>query len=228
MNLFNLMNKKDLDINYRFKDPSLLERALSHTSISKYAHDNQRFEFLGDSLLSWCISEYLFENHPEVDEGQLNQMKSSIVSGKRLSQKAFELKINDHLKMSEAHLKNFGHASDSMLEDCFEALVAAILLDSNYTVAKEWILNTFKNELKTVLADSESENPKGKLQEWSQDQHAGVLPDYKLIASKGPEHEKIYTVSVFLSDQELGTGTASSIKGAEINAAIDALKHIQI
>ena len=222
------MNNKLPDIHYTFEDNSLLERALSHPSITNYALDNQRFEFLGDSLLSWCVSEWLFENHPQVNEGDLNEMKVSVVSGKSLTQKAIELELDKYLKMSDSHSKHFGTATDSMLENCLEALVAAIYLDSNFEKAKEWIVRTFNAELTTALNEAQSQNPKGQLQEWTQLKHAGIVPNYKLIKSEGPGHEKRFTVHVYLSNKALGKGTASSIKGAEINAAKDALSQIQI
>lgn len=213
-------------IHYKFKDTQLLEIALSHPSISKHALENQRFEFLGDSLLSWCVSDYLFQHFTEVDEGQLNLMKVSIVSGKSLTQKAIQLKLDSYLKMSDSYANNFGEPTDSMLENCFEALVAAIFLDSDYKQAKEWIINTFSEELLKVSEAAKLQNPKGRLQEWAQSQQLGTLPRYELVKSDGPEHGKLHTVKVYLSNDVFGIGTDSSIKGAEMNAAKDALSKI--
>ena len=213
-------------IHYKFKNTQLLEIALSHPSISKQALENQRFEFLGDSLLSWCVSDYLFQNFTEVDEGRLNLMKVSIVSGKSLTQKAIQLKLDNYLKMSDSYAKNFGKPTDSMLENCFEALVAAIFLDSDYEQAKEWIIKTFSQELLQASEQADLQNPKGRLQEWAQSQESGALPRYEVIKSDGPEHGKLHTVKVYLSNNVFGIGTDSSIKGAEMNAANDALSKI--
>ena len=113
-----------------------------------------------------------------------------------------------------------------MLENCFEALVAAIFLDSDYEQAKEWIIKTFSQELLKASEQADLQNPKGRLQEWAQSQDSGALPRYEVIKSDGPEHGKLHTVKVYLSNDVFGIGTDSSIKGAEMNAANDALSKI--
>ena len=205
-------------IKYTFKDVKLLEIALSHPSQKTFASDYQRFEFLGDSILSGCISKYLYSYFKDADEGTLNIMRTAIVSGNSLSKKALELKIDNYIKLSDVYRKNFGEPSSSMLEDTLEALIAAIYLDSNLETAEQWILGQFKNELKDV---SEA------LQEWSQLNQQGVIPEYTVKETTGPDHKKSYTVEVSLEGNVLGMGINSSIKNAEIDAALDALSKIQ-
>ena len=212
------------NIQYTFIDEKFLDIALTHPSLSDHAHDYQRYEFLGDSLLSWSISEWLFKNFPDADEGDMNAMRVAIVNGKSLSKKALEMNLDKYLKLSDSQKKNFGEPSPNMLEDTFEALIAAIYLDAGLTAAKDWILKAFNEELASVSKEIKVLNPKGKLQEWSQAQDGNNLPEYKLIKSTGPDHQKVHTVKVFWGDRELGTGIDSSIKNAEINAAKDALE----
>ena len=214
-------------IKYTFKDAKLLEIALSHPSQKSFASDYQRYEFLGDSLLSGCISKYLYNYFKDADEGTLNIMRTAIVSGNSLSQKALELKIDQYIRLSEIYRKNFGAPSSNMLEDTFEALIAAIYLDSNLETVENWIINQFQKELKGVREKIKHINPKGALQEWSQLKQQGSIPSYRVKESLGPDHNKSYTVEVSVEGKVLGSGTNSSIKNAEIDAALDALNKIQ-
>ena len=214
-------------IKYTFKDAKLLEIALSHPCQKSFASDYQRYEFLGDSLLSGCISKYLYNYFKDADEGTLNIMRTAIVSGNSLSQKAIELKIDLYIRLSEVYRKNFGEPSSSMLEDTFEALIAAIYLDSNLETVENWIINQFQKELKGVREKIKHINPKGALQEWSQLKQQGSIPSYRVKESLGPDHNKSYTVEVSVEGRDLGSGTNSSIKNAEIDAALDALNKIQ-
>ena len=154
-------------------------------------------------------------------------MRTAIVSGNSLSQKALELKIDQYIRLSEVYRKNFGEPSSSMLEDTFEALIAAIYLDSNLETVENWIINQFQKELKGVREKIKHINPKGALQEWSQLKQQGSIPSYRVKESLGPDHNKSYTVEVSVEGKVLGSGTNSSIKNAEIDAAFDALNKIQ-
>lgn len=214
-------------IKYTFKDTKLLEIALSHPSQKSFASDYQRFEFLGDSILSGCISKYLYSHFKDADEGTLNIMRTAIVSGNSLTEKALELQINEYIKLSNVYRKNFGEASSSMLEDTFEALIAAIYLDSDLETVEKWILERFKKELKGVREKIKAINPKGTLQEWSQLNQQGMIPEYRVKEMTGPDHNKSYTVEVSVGGTVLGTGINTSIKSAEIDAALDALNTIQ-
>lgn len=214
-------------IAYQFRDKRLLDIALSHPSQKTYATDYQRFEFLGDSLLSAFISKYLFTHYPDATEGDMNMMRTKIVSGSSLSKKAKALQLDGVIKLSPGFKKNFGTPSDNMLEDTFEALIAAIYLDSDLDRLEAWLLETFKAELQSASTHSVYDNPKGALQEWSQLKKEGEIPRYELIEDRGPDHEKQYTVEVSVAGTILGTGTSTSIKQAEILAALNALKNFK-
>ena len=217
----------ELIIKYTFNDKKLLEIALSHPNQKSFASDYQRFEFLGDSILSGCISKYLYNCFKDADEGTLNIMRTAIVSGNSLSKKALELKIDKHIKLSDVYRKNFGEPSSSMLEDTLEALIAAIYLDSDLKTVESWILDCFRNELKVVREEIKRINPKGALQEWTQLNQEGIIPQYRVKETAGPDHNKSYTVEVSIEGKVLGTGISTSIKNAEIDAALDALNKIQ-
>lgn len=214
-------------INYTFKDTKLLDIALSHPSQKDFASEYQRFEFLGDSILSGCISKYLYNFFKDANEGTLNIMRTAIVSGSSLSKKALELKIDQYIKLSNVYRENFGEPSSSMLEDTFEALIAAIYLDSNLDTVEEWILEKFKVELNSVRETIKEINPKGALQEWSQFKQKGEIPEYSVKKTSGPDHKKSYTVEVSIDGKVVGSGMNSSIKNAEIDAALDALNNIK-
>lgn len=214
-------------INYTFKDIKLLDIALSHPSQKDFASEYQRFEFLGDSILSGCISKYLYNFFKDANEGTLNIMRTAIVSGNSLSKKALELKIDQYIKLSNVYRENFGEPSSSMLEDTFEALIAAIYLDSNLDTVEEWILGKFKVELNSVRETIKEINPKGALQEWSQFKQKGEIPEYSVKKTSGPDHKKSYTVEVSIGGKVVGSGMNSSIKNAEIDAALDALNNIK-
>lgn len=214
-------------IKYTFKEAKLLEIALSHPSQKSFASDYQRFEFLGDSILSGCISKFLYRHFKDADEGTLNIMRTAIVSGNSLSKKALELKIDKYIRLSDVYRKNFGEPSFGMLEDTLEALIAAIYLDSNLETVEDWILDRFEKELKDVREEIKRINPKGALQEWSQLKQQGIIPMYKVKETSGPDHNKSYTVEVSIEGKVLGSGINSSIKNAEIDAALDALNKIQ-
>ena len=214
-------------IKYTFKDKKLLEIALSHPNQKSFATDYQRFEFLGDSILSGCISKFLYNYFKDADEGTLNIMRTAIVSGNSLSKKALELNIDKHIKLSHVYTKNFGEPSSNMLEDTLEALIAAIYLDSDLETVESWIIDCFRDELKVVKKEIIHINPKGALQEWTQLNNEGIIPLYSVKKTSGPDHNKSYTVEVSIKGKVLGTGISTSIKNAEIDAALEALNRIQ-
>ena len=214
-------------ISYTFNDKSLLEIALSHPSLKTHATDYQRFEFLGDSILSATISRYLFEKYPNAEEGKLNAMRSFIVQGESLAEKAKSLKLDEVIKLSSSFKNSVGIPSSNMLEDSFEALIASIYLDSNLVTVEKWLLKIFAVDLTDVEKKISTLNPKGRLQEWCQTNKPGYLPVYNIISKSGPDHKKQYTVQVLIDDRVFGDGTCSSIKSAEINAALNAIAKIE-
>ena len=215
-------------IDYTFRDPSLLEKALKHSSLNLGLDNNQRLEFLGDSVLGLIIAETLYTKFPYAEEGKLDRMRASIVSGQALAKKASFLNLDQFLKISDAQRKSCSQPSQSMLEDTLEAVIGAIYLDGGLKAAERSIKLLFSNLLNQDIDIASRGTPKSQLQEWSQKHQDGAVPNYTLHSAKGPDHARRYEVKVLLSGKILGMGEGSSIKDAETAAANAALKKLSI
>jgi ribonuclease-3 len=184
-----------LKLPYRFRDPALAQLALTHRSIGK--PNNERLEFLGDALLGAVIAEMLYEVHPKASEGELSRLRAQLVNGQELAVVARELELGDELKLGPGELKSGGFRRDSILADAFEALVAAVYLDSGFDACRQVVRELFGERI-AVLRRS-SKDAKTRLQEWLQ---AGSwpLPQYELTASHGEDHAKTFDVSCTISE----------------------------
>lgn len=213
-------------IDHRFKNRDLLELALKHPSLGLGVHDNQRLEFLGDAVLDLIIAEALYDAFPELEEGALDRMRASLVNGRALAPKARELGLAQLLEVSDAQRKHHPDPSDRMLEDAIEALIGAIYLDGGLSAAKTSVLRIFGADITTAGKQFANGTPKSRLQEWSQSAHNGAKPEYQLIKAEGPDHARHYEAAVYLNGEQLGQGSGSSKKAAEIAAAADALEKL--
>ncbi len=213
-------------IQYKFTQPELLTAALSHTSLSTpnlKATAYERMEFLGDSILGLVTSEELFHLYPDYSEGQLSKLKSKIVSKKFLALKAKEISLGNYIKLSSEAINSGGRNSRSILGDSMESLICALYLDGGLPAAKKFIhtyviKNFQKNITNKILVDHKS-----KLQELTQARFQQT-PEYKIVDESGPEHEKIFSVEVFVNKQKVGFGKGSNKKEAQQNAALEAYK----
>ncbi len=223
------MNRKKLNelqqnIGYQFKQEALLRQALTHSS---YAHeknlkelmDNERLEFLGDAVLEVVSSEFLFKNHPEMNEGQMTKLRASLVCEQSLAACARGLDLGNFLLLGNGEDLTGGRERDSILSDAWEALIGAMYLDGGFTSAKEFIL-------KYVLTDIEHKklfyDSKTMLQELIQNKYKQSL-HYILLSEDGPDHNKIFTVQAYMDDTPLSTGKGRTKKAAEQNAAYQSL-----
>jgi len=210
-------------VSYKFKDNSLARNALTHKS---YASEqginefNERMEFLGDSILGASVAEYLYNKYPKQDEGRLSQLKSQIVSRTNLCKWAKEIKLGECMLISTGEDASGGRNRDSLLSNTLEAVIAAVYLDGGFKPAKEFIFRYLASQKRLVVNDSKS-----KLQEYVQSQFQ-TLPEYTVVSETGPDHEKIFEISVLLKDKLLGTGCGRSKKEAEQAAARSALREI--
>ena len=216
-------------LGYTFRDPALLARALTHPSLlnelPELKESNQRLEFLGDAVLQLVLSEEIFRLYPDEREGDLTNRRKKLVEGRFLAQLARELALGDCLRVQPATPKLAG--TPSALADTFEALVAAIYLDAGYGPARETVLRLY-GDLPARLAKSlPADNPKGQLQERVQPKHGNNALRYEVTRATGEAHQRSYSVTVYLLDRPLGTGTGSSKKIAEEAAALEALKTLQ-
>lgn len=210
------------NLGYEFHDLNFLKIALTHRSYSseyglKYC--NERMEFLGDSILSAVVSEYLYNKYSD-DEGKLSQIKAQIVSAKSLSSWAKKIKLHKFIFISKSEELNLARHRDSLLCDSFEAVIGAIYLDSNFENVKSFI-NKFLHLQQTV----ELMDYKTSLQELVQAQFQ-TLPEYKVVKEYGPDHDKKFEIAVFIEGKQFGFGRGSSKKEAEQNSAKQAYRKL--
>lgn len=212
------------DLKYKFKNPFLLEKALTHSSYStekKLPYNNERLELLGDSVISLIVIEYLINKYQERDEGYLSKLKSHIVSSKNLYRWAKIISLEKYIKLSVAELKSGGREKMQIVSNTFEAVLGAVYLDGGLKPAKEIIYNFLENEKEFTIEDYKS-----ALQEFCQKRFKTV-PKYTLLSQEGPDHKKRFTVSVIINNEFIATGKGCSKKEAENNAAKEALEKIK-
>jgi ribonuclease-3 len=179
-------------LDYRFAQPELLQRALSHRSVG--SDNNERLEFLGDSILSYVISVELFNRFPTVDEGRLSRLRASLVKGDTLAVMARELLLGEYLQLGPGELKSGGYRRGSILADAFEALLGAIYIDSDIATVQRVILSLFDARLAAVSPESAPKDPKTRLQEYLQSRQL-PLPNYEVTQITGKAHSQTFTVS---------------------------------
>ena len=217
---------------YKFKKLTLLKEALIHPSFfnkdeKEEIINNQRLEFLGDSVLELIASEYLYKKLLSFTEGELTKIKSSIVSKSTLAKWANSISLGEYIVLGKGEVLTGGRNKLSILSDCFEALLGAIYLDSDLDETKKFILPYIKKEIKVISQYKYIEDFKTLLQEISQ-KKMKCLPEYDLIQEKGPDHKKFFYVEVKLKGISYGTGTGDNKKEAEQKAANNALKKLKI
>lgn len=214
-------------IQYEFKDKSLIKQALTHSSYAnehrgKCLH-NERIEFLGDAVLELAVSEYLFQNYPKKNEGQMTKIRSSLVCEFTLSQCARDISIGSYLYLSKGEEMTGGRERNSILCDAFESVIGAIYLDSGFEEARKFIDRYLLQDVedKTLFYDA-----KTMLQELVQGNNWGVL-SYTLLEEKGPDHNKEFLVQVQVGERALGSGVGRTKKAAEQQAAYEAMKRLK-
>ena len=219
-NLITLQNNLD----YKFKNQIFLEIALTHRSYSseyglKYC--NERMEFLGDSVLSAVVSEFLYNKYVNDDEGKLSQVKAQIVSAKNLSKWSKKIRLDEFVLISKSEELNGARKRDTLLCDSFEAVVGAIYLDAGFLVASDFINKFLSSQKRFVVVDYKS-----TLQEKVQSEFQ-TLPQYKVLKEIGPDHEKEFEVGVYINNEMVGVGTGASKKEAEQMSAKQASKKLK-
>lgn len=217
-------------IGYEFKDKSLQRKAFTHISRANEMgiESNQRLEFLGDSILSLIVAEYIYENHPEFPEGKLTELRAAIVCEKTLAKIARELKLGDELVFGRSEAKSNGKEKDSILADTFEALLAAIYLDSNMETTKKWVLGVIGDTLKNA-GNIDLRNYKSEIQTYFQkrDKSKEVV-GYKTISKDGPDHAPVFFVEAIYQGEIIGKGKGKNRKLAEQSAAKDAIERLNL
>ena len=224
------MNPLEERILYKFRNGLLLAEALTHPSISlerkNYPFDNQRLEFLGDSVIQVSVTEHLFRMFPDFGEGQLTKLRTRIVSRTALRNRAAKLDLGSYIMMGRGEESSGGRERASTLADVFESLVGAIYLDGGFAAARIFILRQMEEVFTEIANQPEEINPKGFLQEILQAIEPAA-PEYQILSQSGPEHSKNFICSVVWNGQELGRGCGSSKKEAQVAAAQVALSERQ-
>ena len=218
------MEQLQNNLGYHFKNPALLARALTHSSYANERHvdtgDNERLEFLGDSVLGFITAEYLFANHRDFPEGELTKLRAYAVCEKSLFSYAEEIGLGNYLKLGKGEERTGGRTRPSVLSDAFEAVIAAIYLDGGMDEAKKFVLRFV---VPYVEAKPTFKDYKTMLQEVVQ-KNQGETLEYVLVSETGPDHDKCFTVEVHLNSNVIGRGVGGSKKKAEQNAANEALE----
>jgi len=220
-------------IGYRFRDRGLLEHAMTHTSranedVTGGVVDNESMEFLGDAVLGFVIADTLFREFPDWDEGEKSKTKASMVSTFALARQAERLHLGDHLLLGRGEEKTGGRKKQALLADTYEALIAAIYLDGGIDAVRSFI----KREFDALVEDARRhgaagpQDYKSSLQELVQ-ARSQPLPDYRLIGTFGPDHEKRFEVEVVVDGEPLARASGPSKKEAEQEAAKKALGNLR-
>jgi ribonuclease-3 len=222
------LEKFQQKLNLSFHNLDLLREALIHRSYLnehkevKLPH-NERLEFLGDAVLELVVTDYLFKNYPTKPEGELTAIRAALVNATTCAEVAAELEMNDYLFLSKGESKDTGRAREIILANAYEALVGAIYLDIGYAEAARIIEETILVRTARVIKQNLWRDAKSGFQELAQESR-GVTPVYKIISEAGPDHDKRFTVGLYLGAQEVARGEGHSKQEAEQAAAGRGLK----
>jgi ribonuclease-3 len=212
-------------IKYRFVDHELLNTALSHRSVG--ANNNERLEFLGDSVLNLVISDRLYQTHPTVSEGDLTRMRARLVRGVTLSELATSIGLGRELNLGEGEKKSGGFRRASILADSLEAVLGAIYLDGGFEACRTEILRLFDSQINSLPDIEDLKDAKTRLQEWLQ-ARGRPLPEYELIGEEGADHAKRFLVRCSVADDESQVeAMGNNRRMAEQIAAKNILKQLQ-
>ncbi|HAH05257.1 MAG TPA: ribonuclease III [Elusimicrobia bacterium] len=212
-------------LGHRFRRPELLEEALTHKSYAFEKNDrrhNERLEFLGDSVLAAVTAHRLFEHYPDEDEGRLSKRKAVLVSRPTLTRWAQRVRLGPHLRLGSGEESTGGRERASILANALEAVIGAVYLDAGYKAASDMVTGWLKEEVSGV----DEADFKSRLQEIVQKKHK-TPPEYKMVKTTGPDHDKTFAVKVQFGARVLGSGHGKSKKEAEQAAAKDALERIE-
>lgn len=211
-----------------FSDKGLIQEAFTHRSFLNENKDlkvshNERMEFLGDAVLELVVTDFLYKKYPEKDEGELTSIRASLVNTISISEGAKLWGMNEFLLLSKGESKDEGKARDYILADVFEAVIGAIYMDQGYDAARGFIDKSLFHKTDTIVSEQLWKDAKSHFQEQAQEVE-GVTPIYQVLREEGPDHEKFFTVGVFLNEEQIAEGDGRSKQDAEQEAAKKALE----
>lgn len=210
-----------------FQDAGLLRSALTHRSYlnehreADWAH-NERLEFLGDAVLELVITDFLFNKYPEKPEGELTAVRAALVNTVSLAAASSVLGVNEYLLMSKGEAKDSGRARQYILANAFEAIIGALYLDQGYEAAKNFIATQLFSKTEEIVEKRLWQDAKSRFQELAQE-HQSVTPVYETLSQTGPDHDRVFTIGVFLRKEKIAEGSGRSKQEAEQAAAEAAL-----
>jgi len=222
------LNKLQQIIDVKFTDVTVLLSAVTHRSYLKEHREatwnhNERLEFLGDAVLELVVTDYLFNKYPDKPEGELTAVRAALVNTVSLSAASEQLGINDFLLMSKGEAKDVGRARQYILANAFEACIGAIYIDQGYAAAQEFIAGRLFPKTDEIVKNRLWQDSKSRFQELSQEQ-VSVTPTYETTAQVGPDHDRVFTVGVYLKGELVAEGNGRSKQEAEQDAAEHAIE----
>jgi ribonuclease-3 len=222
----NILQLED-KITVEFSDKSLLKKAVTHRSYLNENPDediyhNERLEYLGDAVLELITTDYLFDNHPGRPEGELTAIRAALVNTESIAEAANEVGLEPHLRLSKGEREDTGRGRQFILANTYEAVIGAIYKDQGYEAAADFVDWTLLKKADEIIASNSWRDPKSVFQERAQE-HVSITPEYKTLKSEGPDHDKLFTVGVFLEDEKVAEGEGKSKQEAESEAASAAL-----
>ncbi len=220
------------NIGYQFHNLRLLRQALIHRSFANESgdpaiEDNEKFEFLGDSVLGFVISDFLYHAFPNFREGDMSRVKSHVVSESFLAKLARDIELGSFMLLGKGEASSGGHKKNSLLSDCYEALIASIYLDGGIEPAREFLMRNFKERVETLVYGRHILDHKSLLQEHAQELFR-CIPRYRLRQTIGPDHERTYEMELYINGDVFSVGTGRNKKEAEQSAAKAALEKLNI
>ncbi len=212
----------------QFSDLDILRSAITHRSYlnehreATWEH-NERLEFLGDAVLELVVTDFLFKKYPEKPEGELTAVRAALVNTVSLSAASEQLGVNEFLLMSKGEAKDTGRARQYILANTFEACIGALYLDQGYDAAVQFVATHLFDKTDDIVKNRLWQDAKSRFQELSQE-HAAVTPVYETLSQEGPDHDRVFTIGVFLRKEQIATGVGRSKQEAEQVAASNAIE----
>lgn len=220
--------KAETEIEYTFKNKELLKTAFTHTSYAyeKNVESNEKLEFLGDSILEFISSDYLYNNYINLHEGEMTKVRATVVCEKSLHKVALKHNFGDFLFLGKSERNSNGNKRPAILADSVEAVIAAMYLDGGLEPVKKFIIKNLKEEIEQASHHVGDKDYKTVLQEKLQE-HGEVKIEYEIINESGPDHDKSFEAQVIFNGRILANGSGKSKKSAEMQAAKKALENLK-
>lgn len=214
-------------LGFVFNDKIHLLTAITHRSYLNEHRDapqdhNERLEFLGDAVLELVVTDFLYRKYPQKPEGELTAIRSALVNTISLAEASTKLGVNGYLLMSKGESKDIGRARQYILANAFEAFIGALYIDQGYGIAQQFIADQLFAKTDEIVEKRLWQDPKSRFQELAQE-HANMTPTYTTLGQEGPDHDRIFTVGVFLGKEKVGEGRGRAKQEAEQEAALQAI-----